>query len=34
MGDFAAVPKNVEYIEMELPDTMIKPIRIIKRLLT
>lgn len=33
-GDFGAVPKNVEYIEMELPDSMLKAIRIIERLLT
>jgi hypothetical protein len=34
MGDFNAVPKNVEYVDAELPDTMMKAIRIIERLLT
>ena len=34
VGDFAAVPKNVEYVEVELPDSMMKAIRIIERLLT
>ena len=34
MGDFNAVPKNVEYVEAELPETMMKAIRIIERLLT
>ena len=28
------MPKNVEYVEAELPDTMMKAIRIIERLLT
>ena len=34
LGDFNAVPKNVEYVDAELPDTMMKAIRIIERLLT
>lgn len=34
VGDFAAVPKNVEYVDADLPDTMMKAIRIIERLLT
>lgn len=34
LGDFAAVPKNVEYVETDLPETMIKAVRIIERLLT
>jgi hypothetical protein len=34
VGDFNAVPKNVEYVDSDLPDTMMKAIRIIERLLT
>lgn len=34
VGDFNAIPKNVEYVETDLPDTMMKAIRIIERLLT
>lgn len=35
LGDFNSVPKNVEYTtNSELPDTMMKAIRIIERLLT
>jgi hypothetical protein len=33
-GDFAMMAKRVEYVETELPDTMMKAIRIIERLLT
>lgn len=32
-GDYA-VPKKVEYVQIELPDSMMKAIRIIERLLT
>lgn len=34
VGDFATIAKNVEYVDTELPDTMMKAIRIIERLLT
>ena len=34
MGDFAAILKNVEYVDADLTDTMMKAIRIIERLLT
>ena len=34
MGDFNAVPKNVEYVDADLPETMMKAVRIIERLLT
>lgn len=34
VGDYGAVVKNVEYIDVELPDSMLKAIRIIERLLT
>ena len=35
LGDFNSIPKNVEYTtNSELPDTMMKAIRIIERLLT
>lgn len=34
LGDFAAIPKNVEYVETDLPETMMKAVRIIERLLT
>ena len=34
MGDFAAVVKNVEYVDADLPETMMKAVRIIERLLT
>lgn len=33
-GEFAQVLKNVEYVDADLPDTMMKAVRIIERLLT
>jgi hypothetical protein len=33
-GDFAQIAKRVEYVDTELPDTMMKAIKIIERLLT
>lgn len=34
VGEFAQVLKNVEYVDADLPDTMMKAVRIIERLLT
>ncbi len=34
LGDFNAVIKNVEYVDADLPETMMKAVRIIERLLT